>query len=102
MTGIQFWELVNKEKKTLDKTFLSEDLEYCIFAKKKDIERKFENFNEFCENFEQISQILTKIFVEMNANFRFHSHFCWLNEIFTKEIERKFGNSISRANTFRD
>ena len=31
----------------------------------------------------------------MNANFG------WLNEIFTKEIEGKFGNSISNASTFR-
>ena len=30
----------------------------CIFAKKKqDVERKEENFNEFCENFERILQI---------------------------------------------
>ena len=33
-----------------------------------------------------------KIFKE---NFRFRSHFRWLNEIFAKEIERKFGNPNS-------
>ena len=28
----------------------------------------------------------------MNENFCFRSHFRWMNEIFAKEIERKFGN----------
>jgi len=34
----------------------------------------------------------TKMFAKMNENIRFRSHFRWLNEIFAKEIERKFGN----------
>ena len=28
----------------------------------------------------------------MNEYFRFREHFRWLNEIFAKESERKFGN----------
>ena len=39
--------------------------------------------NEFCE------KMLTKIFAEITENFYFHSHFRWLDETFSKEIERK-------------
>ncbi len=55
-----------------------------------------ENFakisNEFCENFEHIANIFKEHFREMNEIFRFRSHFCWLSEIFAKEIEQTFGN----------
>ena len=49
---------------------------------------KSREIREFRENAERISQITQTIF---NENFSFRTHFRWLNEIFAKEIERKFG-----------
>ena len=39
----------------------------------------------------------------MNDNFSFCSHFHWLNELFAKEIEQKFGNPtlLRAADNFR-
>ena len=48
--------------------------------------------NEFRETFDRISQNLFK--EHFRKNFSFRSYFHWLNEIFAKEIERKFGNPI--------
>ena len=51
--------------------------------------------NEFRESFKSISRkFLTNFanFAKMNYNFRFRSHFRWMNKILAKKIKRKFGN----------
>ena len=42
------------------------------------------NLNEFRTNFAKKKRF--------DENFRFRSYFRWLNEIFSNEIKRKFGN----------
>ena len=46
-------------------------------------------------------KILTKILVKMIKNFRFHSVFPYLNEIFVKEIEQKIGNPNTMISEIR-
>ena len=55
--------------------------------------RKFKRISwKFRTNFSIFVKNFNKNVREMNENFCFRSHFRWMNEIFAKEIERKFGN----------